>query len=63
MGYARVIHKKRRREKEKELKNGQVSEISKTMGTQMPAWKKREEEMNKIAHVFSQKYFHVSKER
>jgi hypothetical protein len=30
----RVIHKK---EKEKVLKNGQVSEIMKTMGTQMPA--------------------------
>ena len=34
-GYAKVIHKKR--EKKKELrKNGQVSEIFKTMGTQMP---------------------------
>ena len=27
--------------KEKVLKNGQVSEISKTMGTQMHAWKKK----------------------
>jgi len=35
MGYAKVVHKKE--EKEKELKNGQVSEISKTMGTQMLA--------------------------
>ena len=35
MGYAKVIHKK---EEEKELrKNRQVSEILKTMGTQMPA--------------------------
>jgi hypothetical protein len=33
-GYAKVIHKK---EREKLRKNGQVSEISKTMGTQMPA--------------------------
>ena len=31
MGYAKVIHKKRVE------KNGQVSKISKTMGTQMPA--------------------------
>ena len=31
LGYANVIHKKR------VLKNGQVSEKSKTMGTQMPA--------------------------
>ena len=46
MGCAKVIHK----EKEKILKNGQVSKISKTMGTQMPAIKK--EKMNKIAHVF-----------
>ena len=34
-GYAKVIHKK-----ERVLNNGQVSKISKTMGTQMPAWKK-----------------------
>ena len=33
-GYAKVIHKKRRESIEK---NGQVFEISKTMGTQMPA--------------------------
>ena len=34
-GYAKFIHKKI---KEKMMrKNGQVSEISKTMGTQMPA--------------------------
>ena len=49
-GYAKVIHKKEKRRKYG--KNGQVSEISKIMGTQMPAWKKREKEMNKIAHVF-----------
>jgi hypothetical protein len=55
-GYAKVIHEKKRGEK-----NGQVSEISKTIGTQMPTWKKRE--MNKIAHVLSQKLFQVSKER
>jgi hypothetical protein len=56
--YAKVIHKKRRK---KSWKNGQVSKILKTMGTQMPTWKKRE--MNKIAHVFLQKYFQVFKER
>jgi hypothetical protein len=33
-GYAKVIHKKR---KKKLRKNSQVSEIFKTMGTQMPA--------------------------
>jgi hypothetical protein len=31
MDYTKVIHKKEKRKKE--LKNGQVSEISKTMGT------------------------------
>ena len=41
MGYARVIHKKRK--KKKVLKNGQVSELSKTMGTQMSAKKERDE--------------------
>ena len=55
MGYAKVIHEKK---KKKYWKNGQVSEISKTMGTQMPAWKKnREKEMNKIAHVSLQSVF------
>jgi hypothetical protein len=47
--------------KRKVLKNGQVSEISKTIGTQMPAMKKEreEEEMNEkdspcsLAKVFS----------
>ena len=54
MGYARVIHKKQ--EKNRVLKkNGQVSEISKIMGTQMPAIKKRE--MNWIAHDFFAKMF------
>ena len=41
-------------------KNGQVSKICKTMGTQMPAWKKtkkKERKMNKIAHDFLQKCF------
>jgi hypothetical protein len=40
MGYAKIIHKKSIR------KNGQVSKISKTMGTQMPAKvnKKRDDE-------------------
>ena len=47
--------------KEKVLKIGQVFEILKTMGTQMPAWKKRE--MNKIAHVFLQSVFQVSIKR
>jgi hypothetical protein len=40
-----------------------VSKISKTMGTQMLAWKKEKKEMNKIAHVFLQGYFQVLKER
>jgi hypothetical protein len=44
----------------KVLKNGQVSEISKTMDTQMLAWKK---EMNRVAHVFLQSCFQVLKER
>jgi hypothetical protein len=44
-------------------KNGQVSEISKTMGTHMPAVKKEVEEKKKrkkwknIAHALFQKYF------
>jgi predicted GIY-YIG superfamily endonuclease len=39
------IKQKKRRKKEKiiEEKNGQVYEIFKTMGTQMPTMKKREE--------------------
>jgi hypothetical protein len=38
--------------KRKVLKNGQVSEKSKTMGTQMPTMKKiREKRKKKIAHV------------
>ena len=37
-GYAKVIHKKEKKKRKKEMrKNGQVSEIFKTMGTQMPA--------------------------
>jgi hypothetical protein len=39
-GYAKVIHKKK--ERKSIGKNGQVSEISKTIGTHMSAWKKRE---------------------
>ena len=31
--YAKVIHKKRKENKKRVEKNGQVSEISKTMGT------------------------------
>ena len=56
-GYAKVILEKRKNN------NGQVSKILKTMGTQMPAWKKREKEkrkkekVNKIAHVFLQSCF------
>ena len=38
-------------------KNGQVSEILKTMGTQMPTWKKKKKKMNKIAHVSLQSVF------
>ena len=41
MGYEKVIHKKRK--KKSIEKNGQVSKILKTMGTQMPAQKKRDE--------------------
>jgi hypothetical protein len=37
-----------------------MSEIFKTMGTPMPAWKKV---MNKIAHVFLHSCFQVLKER
>ena len=32
-GYAKVIHKKGKKRKKELRKNGQVSEISKTMGT------------------------------
>ena len=39
-GYAKVIQKK---EKKEYWKNGQVSKISKTMGTQMPTWKEIKE--------------------
>ena len=45
--------------KRREMKNGQVSEILKTMGTQMPAWKKEKKKMNKIALVFLQSCFQV----
>ena len=45
-GYAKVIQKKL-----KNKKDTKVSEISKTMGTQMFAWKKEKEEMNKIAPI------------
>ena len=43
-----------------------MSEILKTMGTLMPAWKKKRKEkreMNKIAHVFLQSIFLVPKVR
>ena len=39
-GYAKDIHNKREKKKKEMRKNGQVSEILKTMGTQMPARKK-----------------------
>ena len=58
-----IKKRKKRKKKMSWEKNGQVSEISKTMGTQMPAWKKRKKEMNKIAPVLSQKKFQVSRER
>ena len=38
-GYAKVIYEKRK--EKKRWKNGQVFEIFKTMGTQMPAWKRK----------------------
>ena len=57
-GYAKVIHKKKR----KMRKNRQVSDIFKTMGTLMLAWKKKKK-MNKIAHIFLQSCFQVSNER
>ena len=41
-GLCKVIQKKRDEKKSWE-KNGQVSEILKTMGTQMPVWKKEKE--------------------
>jgi hypothetical protein len=59
--YAKVIHKKEKKEKELKKRNGQVSKIYKTLGTQMRSRKKKE--MNKIAHVFLQSYFQVLKER
>ena len=38
LGYAKVIHRKKKiRERKRGEKNGQVSEISKTIGTHMPA--------------------------
>ena len=46
------------KEKESIGKNGQVSEIFKTMGTQMPAWKK---EMNKITPVLLQMFLGFKK--
>ena len=54
MGYAKVIHMKRKKEekKKKELKkNEQVSEILKQWVPRCPPEKN---EMNKIAHVFLQ---------
>jgi hypothetical protein len=36
-GYAKVIHKKKKRKKREYWKNGHVFEIFKTMGTPMPA--------------------------
>jgi hypothetical protein len=43
----------------KSIKNGQVSEKSKTMGTQVPTMKKKrkEKKKEKIAHVLWQKCF------
>ena len=35
---------KKEEENKKYWKNGQVSEIFKTMGTQMPAWKKKKKD-------------------
>ena len=41
-GYAKGIHEKRKKRRRENIdKNGQVSEILKTMGTQMPAQKRR----------------------
>ena len=51
MGYAKVVHKKE--EKEKELKNGQVSELLKQWVLRCSPEEKKSE-MNKIAHVFLQ---------
>ena len=45
MGFAKIIHKKREKNKE-ELKNGQVSEVLKQWVLRYPLEKK---EMNKIA--------------
>jgi hypothetical protein len=59
MGYAKVIHKKR--EKERNRKKWQVFEILKNNGYLDVCLKKRE--MNKIAHVLLQKSFQVSKDR
>ena len=61
--YSKVKKKEKKIKKRDWEKNGQVSEISKTMGTQNAYLKKREKEMNKIAHVFLQKVFQVSIKR
>ena len=66
MGYAKVISKKRRKEKKKRVKNGHksVRDIENNGYSDVRLKKKREEnKMNKIAHVLSQKYFQVSRER
>ena len=46
------LFRKKGKKKKSWEKNGQVSKISKTMGTQMPTWKK-EKEMNMIGPVYN----------
>jgi hypothetical protein len=57
MGYARVIHNKKKR---KYWKNGLVSELSKQWVLRCQLEKKKE--MNKIAHVFLQMFLSFKKE-
>jgi hypothetical protein len=62
-GYARVIHKKRRREKKVETKMDKCLRYQKQWVLRCPPEKKKKREMNKIAHVFLQSCFQISKER
>ena len=60
-GYAKFIHKKR--EKKKVLKKWISVRDIENNGYLDACLKKEERKMNKIVHVFLQKYFQVSKER
>jgi CRISPR/Cas system-associated exonuclease Cas4 (RecB family) len=55
-----IKKKKKKREKKEELKNGQVSELSKQWVLRCQP--EKEEEMNKIAHVFLQMFSSFKRE-